>query len=296
MKPLLSPRDLADAIGVSESSVKRWVDGGVVLATKTAGGHRRIPISEAVRYIRETQAALVKPEAMGLKDVESLFDLDTQRGDEGSLLYEYLLEGKAESARGLVLSLYLNGRSVALIVDDTLYSAMERLGELWKNEKCGIFWEHRATEIAISAINQLRMLIPPRDDSAPVAVGAAPPSDPYILPTLCATAVLDSQGLNAVNLGPDTPLSSLQLAAEALRAKLVWLSVSVIENPVQLQQDLLGLAAVLRQAAVPIIVGGSQASLLDLPDSNLSHVGSSMRELEAMVKGLRVGAKTQEAR
>lgn len=293
MKPLLSPRDLADAIGVSESSVKRWVDGGVVLATKTAGGHRRIPISEAVRYIRETQAALVKPEAMGLKDVESLFDLDTQRGDEGSLLYEYLLEGKAESARGLVLSLYLNGRSVALIVDDTLYSAMERLGELWKNEKCGIFWEHRATEIAISAINQLRMLIPPRDDSAPVAVGAAPPSDPYILPTLCATAVLDSQGLNAVNLGPDTPLSSLQLAAEALRAKLVWLSVSVIENPVQLQQDLLGLAAVLRQAAVPIIVGGSQASLLDLPDSNLSHVGSSMRELEAMVKGLRVGASVQ---
>ena len=295
MKPLLSPRDLADAIGVSESSVKRWVDGGVVLATKTAGGHRRIPISEAVRFIRGSQAALVKPEAMGLNDVESLFDLDSQRGEEGNLLYNYLREGKAESARGILLSLYLNGRSVAQIVDGILLSAMEQFGGLWKEDECGIFWEHRATEIAISAISRLRMLIPPRDDSAPAAVGAAPPGDPYILPTLCAAAVLESQGINAVNLGPDTPIASLQLAAEALRAQLVWLSVSVIENPVQLQKELLGLAAALRNPAVPIIIGGSQANLLELPDSALSHIGSSMSELEAMVKGLRVGASAQPA-
>ena len=290
MKPLLSPRDLADAIGVSESSVKRWVDGGVVLATKTAGGHRRIPVSEAVRFIRESQAALVKPEAMGLQDVESLFDFDTQRGDEGSLLYNYLREGKAESARGLLFSLYLNGRSVAQIVDGPLSSAMESLGEIWKSEDCGIFWEHRATDIVISAVSRLRMLIPPRDDSAPAAVGAAPPGDPYILPTLCATAVLESQGLNAVNLGPDTPISSLQLATEALRAQLVWLSVSVVENPLELQEELLGLATALRKPAVPFIIGGSKAHLLELPDSALSHVGSSMSELEAMVKGLRGGA------
>jgi methanogenic corrinoid protein MtbC1 len=295
MKPLLSPRDLADAIGVSESSVKRWVDGGVVLATKTAGGHRRIPVSEAVRFIRESQAALVKPEAMGLNDLESLLDLDTERGDDGTLLYDYLREGKAESARGLLLSLYLNGRSVAQIVDGTLLPAMELLGEIWKSDECGIFWEHRATEIAISAISRLRMLIPPRDESAPAAVGAAPPGDPYILPTLCAAAVLESQGLNAVNLGPDTPIASLQLATEALRAQLVWLSVSVVPNSVLLQQELLALAAAMRKPGVPIIIGGSQAHLLALPDSALSHVGSSMSELEAMVKGLRVGTTAQQS-
>ena len=42
MKPLLSPKELADAIGVSESSIKRWVDNGEIQATKTSGGHRRI--------------------------------------------------------------------------------------------------------------------------------------------------------------------------------------------------------------------------------------------------------------
>ena len=65
MKPLLSPKDLAQAIGVSESSIKRWVDNGEIQATKTAGGHRRIPISEAVRFLRETRSGLVNPEAIG---------------------------------------------------------------------------------------------------------------------------------------------------------------------------------------------------------------------------------------
>ena len=76
MKPLLSPRELADAIGVSESSIKRWVDGGLIGATKTAGGHRRIPINEAVRFLRDRQSSLVKPEAIGLNDVASLLGHD----------------------------------------------------------------------------------------------------------------------------------------------------------------------------------------------------------------------------
>ena len=33
MKPVLSPRELAEAIGVSESSIKRWIDDGVIQAS-----------------------------------------------------------------------------------------------------------------------------------------------------------------------------------------------------------------------------------------------------------------------
>ncbi|HEX9106572.1 MAG TPA: MerR family DNA-binding transcriptional regulator, partial [Longimicrobiales bacterium] len=48
----LSPRELAEAVGVSESSLKRWADRGVLAVERTAGGHRRIPLGEAVRFIR----------------------------------------------------------------------------------------------------------------------------------------------------------------------------------------------------------------------------------------------------
>ena len=47
MKQVLSPREMATVLGVSESSIKRWVDDGAITSTKTAGGHRRITVSEA---------------------------------------------------------------------------------------------------------------------------------------------------------------------------------------------------------------------------------------------------------
>ncbi len=296
MKPLLSPRDLAEAIGVSESSIKRWVDGGLIAATKTAGGHRRIPINEAVRFLRERQASLVSPEAIGLHDVASLLDADLRDEDPGPTFFEYLRDGEADAARGLLLSLYLNGRSVAQIVDGPLAFAMERMGELWQEKEEGIFLEHRATEVTISAVSRLRMIIPPRDEDAPTAVGGAPTGDPYIIPSLCAAAVLESQGVHAVNLGADTPIHSLLLATQALKAQLVWLSVSVVQDREQLQQELASLSAALSEPRVPIIVGGSESGSLHLPDTAFCHTGSSMGELEAMVKGLRVaGASPQTA-
>src|SRR5215211_2356769 len=63
---LLTPKDLADAIGASESSLRRWVDSGRVKMSRTAGGHRRIPLAEAIRFIRETHATVVRPDLLGL--------------------------------------------------------------------------------------------------------------------------------------------------------------------------------------------------------------------------------------
>ena len=291
MKPLISPRELADAIGVSESSIKRWVDGGVVAANKTAGGHRRIPISEAVRFLREKQLTLVNPAAIGLTDIGTAEqDAGSTPADDSDLLFSYLKDGQAEAARGLLLSMYLSGRSVAQIVDVPLTDAMTRLGELWHHDESGIFWEHRATDIAISAVSRLRMIIPPRAETAPVAVGAAPAGDPYILPSLCAAAVLESQGVNAVNLGPDTPIHSLQLATESMKARLVWLSISVLVESDRLQAEISSLAAELASDSIPIVVGGTRAAKLSLPDTALCHVGTSMAELEALIKGFKLAA------
>jgi len=66
LKDLLSPKEFAEAIGVSQSSIKRWTDEGRIEAARTAGGHRRIPIAEAVRFVRETGASVVQPQALGL--------------------------------------------------------------------------------------------------------------------------------------------------------------------------------------------------------------------------------------
>ena len=70
-KSLLTPKELAEALGASESSVRRWVDSGDIRIARTAGGHRRIPLTEAIRFIRLINAPVVRPELLGLGSLPS---------------------------------------------------------------------------------------------------------------------------------------------------------------------------------------------------------------------------------
>jgi excisionase family DNA binding protein len=287
MKSILTPRQFAEAIGVSESSVKRWVDDGHIAATRTAGGHRRISIQEAARYIRETSTVVVRPDLLGMTDVTAFGTPQAAIDDAGEQLFDFLKSGAAAEARGLVLSLFLEGRTVAEIVDGPLEHAMGEVGKAWVANASGIYWEHRATQIAISAIARLRMLLAPRPNAA-FAVGGAPSDDPYILPSMAVAAVLESEGINATNLGPDTPIDSLALAIEDLDAKLAWLSVSVVADAERLRRQILGLADRLAERGSILVVGGARAPKLSLPRSQAIYTGRSMAELEALVKGMRI--------
>ncbi len=297
MRNILSPRELAEAIGVSESSVKRWVDEGLIRATRTAGGHRRIPVTEAVRFVRESRSILVRPELLGLAELAKLRGSEPAYGEEADLLFDLLKRGAEEESRGLLLSLFLDGRSVAQLVDGPLRIAMERIGACWREEEPGIYWEHRATDLAFQAVSRLRSLIevPPR---APAAAGGAPAGDTYILPSLAVATVLASQGLRAVNLGPETPIDTLSIACRDLGARLAWLSVSVAEEPEKLAREVESWAADLEERRVPLLVGGRAIARLRLRSSDFLYVGSSMVELEAMVRGLRLagnGAPLEES-
>ena len=75
----LSPRTLGEAIGVSQSSLKRWADRGILRVHRTAGGHRRIDRREALRFIREAGFTVVRPELLGISAADLSF-VDRQGG------------------------------------------------------------------------------------------------------------------------------------------------------------------------------------------------------------------------
>lgn len=56
---VLSTREAAERLGVALRTVQLWVEGGVLPAWKTAGGHRRISRAAVERLIEERRAALV---------------------------------------------------------------------------------------------------------------------------------------------------------------------------------------------------------------------------------------------
>lgn len=284
MKTLLSPKDLALAIGVSESSLKRWVDDGLIQVFRTAGGHRRIMLPEAIRFVRENHATVVRPDLLDMPELMKV-PLDKWGGRvEGSDLLSALERGDCEAARALLLSLYLSGRSLVELCDGPIRDCMHKLGELWKHDASGIYIEHRATDICIQSLSHLRSLIRTPGEDAPVAVGGAVSGDPYILPSLMCALVLADAGFREVNLGPETPMDALISAAAHYRPKLVWLSVSIPDTSFQVREQIVALPA--RLHGTRVVLGGRGVEALSLPQTKGLRRVSSMSELADIARKL----------
>lgn len=254
-KSLLTPKDLADAIGASESALRRWVDGGRIRMSRTAGGHRRIPLQEAIRFIRQTGATIVRPELLGLNplSVEAEAVAGASRDDA---LFNALRVGNAAVARGLIISSYLEGLGLTALFDGPIRSAMDRVGQLWQHDPRGIMAEHRATGICVETIAALRGLIPVVDEHAPLAIGGAPQDDPYQIPTMMAAATLAEAGFRDINFGPNTPVELLAHEAIDRKARLVWLSISTEQDPKPLRTAIKKLAGELARHQIDLILGG----------------------------------------
>jgi excisionase family DNA binding protein len=48
---LLTSSDVGDLLQVNPSSVKKWIDGGLLAAFRTPGGHRRIRASDLIEFL-----------------------------------------------------------------------------------------------------------------------------------------------------------------------------------------------------------------------------------------------------
>lgn len=278
---ILTTRELASAIGVSESSIKRWADEGVIRASRTAGGHRRIALPEAVRFVRETQATVLRPELLGLEEPAAA-PLPTNPAD---LLFAHLRDGDEPAVHELVRSLSGNGVGVAAIVDGPLRAALERIGELWRHEADGLLIEHRATDIVVRTLNALRVSLPQRSTGL-VAVGGAPSGDPYIVPSLAIATALAAEGLRPVNFGPDTPLDSLARAAAWLDPRLVWISFTVAPITRNRIEQVADLARTLATSKVDLVIGGQAVTPGIFPVLPNLRVFSSVAEMAAYARTL----------
>lgn len=282
----ISPRRLAEAVGVSESSIKRWVDAGRIVSTLTAGGHRRIPIAVAIRFAREFGTVPVDPAALGIAADPSAGPAD-RGADTGEALYEHVLEGRTQAAVALVRAWYVTGQETARFIDEPFRIAMERLGRLWHDRgEEGVFLEHRATQIGLRILHELRAMQSPLPTSAPLALGGAPTGDPYLLPTLAAATVLEAVGFATSNLGPETPDSAFVSAIDNLRPSLVWISFTTALRPADGKRLIRIVGKTVERVGGSLVIGGQASGNLPLDDSAVSFRVDSMVELAAFARGV----------
>jgi excisionase family DNA binding protein len=251
--PYISTADAATALGVSVSTVKRWVDENILPAHRTAGGHRKLLRAEVTALSRQGKLpqADLAPLIAGGGGLES----------EAQVLAVALLRGDLAGSKAILRRTYDSGIPVETFADQVVAPAMHKVGAEWETARIDVWHEHRATLLVLAALHELQVRLEPRAErSRRVALGGSAPGDPYQLPTMLAQLVLMDAGWDAVNLGANTPFESFIDAVKRLRPRLVWLSASHLEDEKKFLANYRQFYQAAERAGAAVIVGGRALS------------------------------------
>jgi excisionase family DNA binding protein len=280
------------------STVKRWVDEGVLPAHRTAGGHRKLLRAEVLALAR--QGDLARGDLAALTPVSAKDpSVDLEAASVG--LGKALVDGQGAEVSAIIRHTYNSGVAVESIADRLIAPAMAKVGHDWETARIDVWQEHRGTQLCAAALYDLKNELEARAErNRPVAVGAAPEGDPYLLPTLLALYVLLDAGWEAVNLGPNTPLPSLTKSLKELRPRLLWLSVSYLESNAAFIEAYRELYRVAERQGVAVAIGGQalggairSAIPYTTHGDGLSHLAAFARTLHPRPKPPRRGRPPQ---
>ncbi len=248
----LKTQQVADALGVSGSTIKRWVDSGALEATRTMGKHRLVALSSALKFAREGKYPVENLLAFSATSpLPAIDDLTVQS------LLDHLKAGRSAEATSLIEAAYRSEGGAVALADRLIRPTMERVGHGWMIGAWDIYEEHQASQVVTSALHRLiAEAARPRQGSRPLALGAAPESDPYILPVLLGELVLRQLGWDVKNLGPNLPLRSLAQATRDHRPRLIFLSSSHLADREGFLGDYAYFYEAASQVGSAIILGG----------------------------------------
>lgn len=249
----VSTAQVSRALGVGVTTVKRWVDEGILPAHRTAGGHRKLLLADVLRLVRENNfpqldLALLHP---SLPSGSVL--------DEGKLardLFFALRQGDA-AARDLIEGAYESGLHAAALADRVIAPAMHRIGVEWETGRLDVMHEHRATQLCSEGLYGLKALLTAQAArDRPVAVGGVPEGQLHALASQLVELVLLEAGWTPINLGANTPFASFRRALTEWQPRLLWLSINPGVEPRTFLAAYRPLYQAAQKAGIAVAIGG----------------------------------------
>ncbi|WP_437187652.1 helix-turn-helix domain-containing protein [Planctomicrobium sp. SH668] len=251
----MTPRQVAQAINVSESSLKRWCDQGLIPFIKTAGGHRRLPVNGVLTFLRTSGFEITHPEILGLP-ATTLGGKGRKLNSERQRLVAALMNGDEAVGTEVIFNLYLAGNSISTICDDVLIEAFQSIRNQCSGGDVPVYQECRSYEICIRILHGFRRALPEVAPSAVVALGGTLNGDTDTLGSLMAELVLRENGWRACSFGTFTPFLSLRQALCDMGPRLCWLCISSIPDQEVFVSEFAKISELAIQNNVAIVLGG----------------------------------------
>ncbi len=287
MKTLLSTRDVAELMKVTETTIKRWSADGDLPCVKTPGGHRRYRMPDVLRFAEDRRYPLsgVRPPVMVGVDSDMLefgvFKRDFRTISR--LLLERALKGERAEILELLTYLVKHQVSIASLGDDVVRPALAEIGRLWTAGQIEIDHEHVASQALLEAIIRLSPDLPRKPDNGWTALCACAEGDHHEIGLRILCYALESEGWRVHYLGANTPFNTLRSRIATARPRLVCLSMSVPASATTLR-ELRSVGELARSLDAAFLLGGTSADALPADEILCDGVPSSVNAAIAIVR------------
>jgi MerR family transcriptional regulator, light-induced transcriptional regulator len=253
---------------------------GFPLPLRDSNGERLYPPEqvERLRHIKRLLDAGWRPGrvvGLPLADLQSIGNLvrtarttdaqapadDATLSAEPQALYRLLRAHDVIGLRRALMQSLLR-RGLGHFVAEVATPLLVEIGQAWSRGQLAIFEEHLCSE-AIETVLRSAIASAPEaaTDSTPRVLLTTMPDEQHGLALLMAEALFTVEGCACMNLGRQTPLQDMVLAAQAHRAQVVALSFSSLAPAGPALDHLADLRARL-PASVEIWAGTSQPAML----------------------------------
>ena len=245
----LTTKAVAKLLRVSEATVKRWADSGLLQSEKTVGGHRRFSLNAVAHLRRE----------LGIGP--GRHTLSRQTAQKVSLpsvvqFAETLLRADEKEAGAMLVHAYLSGAALTTLFDETITGAMHQIGDWWFRGNITVADEHLATRVVFSALQTLRGAMMPVPPHGLKAICCGIEGDLHELPVQLARIILESEGWGVESLGPNTPLFALSEMVARRRPQLVCIAARSISDLDRATAEYSQLRKITGKWGVSVVIGG----------------------------------------
>ncbi|MCS7082670.1 MAG: helix-turn-helix domain-containing protein [Bacteroidota bacterium] len=275
----MSTVEVAQLLGVTETTIKRWADAQRIPCIRTPGGHRKFRPEDVLAF---AQAHGYPIEQLLTRRPRIRFPRSWDQLREW--LYRQLLWGNADAVREQLYSWYSSGLELAALYDELISPVLERIGQEWASGSLSVAQEHLASNTLSEALQGFRQLTRPASAGLRRAVCAALEQEEHTLGLLMAAHLLELAGFQVDFLGARTPVRDLIGWLSEHKPQLLCLAFVIPLEPERAHRVLRSISLQAQRLGVRVLAGGRSADPAWVALQLVDGVYKRLRELQDAVK------------
>lgn len=261
MNTVLSSKQVAEILGVNESSVKRWADSGMLSCYKTPGGHRKFKKEDLLLFSSKYSFELKSDINSTNSERNHPNEVDYKLIND--LLFRKLLVSSEVDITDFLYSIHLSGVSVVELYDNVISKSMFEVGEKWKRKELTVDQEHIASNKIVKSLIRLHDKITSMPLNGLTALCGSLEGEYHELPLLSVSNVLTYYGWKVIYVGSNTPVKALQSSINEHKPDVVCLSSTIINNTEEFISDIRKIYSVSKSSGSRLLLGGMGINKLE---------------------------------